>query len=164
MGAKSDTPPSPKITFHKNAQGVTGLILEVHLKTTIERAWSELNKPTSAPKLFGNVKKIKQAKAGSRQWTYVLDSPIGEKQVTCSVTKNQSSHTIHWKRQNGDLRIFEGHWKLTQSNTYPAYIVVQYLSYIDPGGIAGLLFTNRRRKANVQSMIPKLERLVSLQQ
>jgi hypothetical protein len=53
----------------------------------------------------------------------------------------------------------QGYYKVRVDQRYPGYSLVEYASYIDPGGIGRALMTNRGRRADIEHMIAQLRRL-----
>ncbi|MDJ0765665.1 MAG: hypothetical protein QNJ97_21965 [Myxococcota bacterium] len=154
------SPPPPAIAFAKNAEGTKGLKLTIYLRTDMATAWPLLSQPNSGAYLFDNVTSIRPLPNKAHLYAFQIDSIIGEKNVICSMRADQKMHTVRWHRVWGDLHRFEGSWRIEPAEAFPGFIRAEYVNFIDPGGIAGLLMTNSRRKRMVEKMIPKLRQLV----
>ncbi len=80
--------------------------------------------------------------------------------VFCYVTVDEKNKRFRWRRLTGDLLAFEGQFHLKTSSSKSNGTVVEYRSFVDPGGIGRLLMTRSRRTDMVLDMVPRLKRLV----
>ncbi len=150
----------PAIRFIRNAAGDRGIVMTMVVRADLQQAWSVLSRPDAGQKLFSNVKSIRPIPRRKGDWEYRLDSLIGEKIVNCAVRTNPTGHKFSWQRIGGDLEVFEGFFKLTPLAGHKGLLKVEYCNFIEPGGIGGLLMTERRRKAMVLDMVPRLLQLL----
>jgi hypothetical protein len=153
------TPPEPRITFHKSAEGVRGVKLLLYLKTEPSRVWEAVTNPAKAAALFKNVSSITQSSKGPMLRDYHLNSPLGEKVVTCAITQDDQRLRVRWQRVEGHLVELYGYYNISQDNQYPGYTRVDYGSYIEPGGIGSVMMTNGGRRRAVLFMISELRRM-----
>ena len=152
--------PGPRITFHNDDDGVRGVKLRLYLKTQPDRAWELVTNSTKAAKLFKNVSSITASARGPRYSDYHLSSIIGEKIVTCLVTRDDAHRRLSWKRVDGSLVALYGYFKIDSDPHYPQHVRFEYGSYIDPGGIGRVLMTDRRRREAVQHMSSQLRAML----
>lgn len=148
--------PGPRITFHEDENSVRGVKLRLFLKTDPERVWELVTNTKKAVSLFKNVSSISSSSKGSRYSDYHLSSAIGEKVVTCLVSRNNERRHLSWRRVEGSLVALYGYFKVGRDPQYPGHVRFEYASYVDPGGIGRILMTDRRRRGAAQHMITKL--------
>jgi len=158
LSAKPHRGQTPNINFFETDDGVAGLKATAVLEGTTEQAWQVLTDSEKGASLFDNVRAI--AKGSGPVWIYRLSSPIGEKKVICTVSRDEDTRRIAWKRTAGDLDVFEGSFTVSAAVGKPGKILVTYISVIDPGLIGRLLFTQNRRATNVKKMFTRLQKLI----
>lgn len=152
--------PGPRISFHEDENSVRGVKLRLYLKTDPERVWELVTNSKKAVSLFKNVSSISPSSKGPRYSDYHLSSAIGEKIVTCLVSRNDARRHLSWRRVEGSLTALYGYFKVDQDPNHPQHVRFEYASYVDPGGIGRILMTDRRRRGAAQHMLTKLRALV----
>ncbi len=154
--AAADPPPT-RMDFHDSA-GAMALTATAYLRGDVESTWKVITDPSAGASLFDSIVSIKSS--GKNIWNYALSSPIGEKEIRCSVAMNRSARSVTWKRISGSLVRFEGRFQVDDAPDYPGHVKVTYLSIIDPGVIGRLLMTKNRRREMAKTMFPRLQRLI----
>ncbi|MBW2277242.1 MAG: SRPBCC family protein [Deltaproteobacteria bacterium] len=157
--APVDEPPAPKITHQKSEDGTPGVKAVFYLQSDVDRVWRVVTDPKRGPELFDTVSVIRPSKRHPGLWEYHLKSPFGTLCVYCEVDKDRSGGVVRWTRRSGSLERFTGYFQVRAADGYPGYVRVEYGSYIEPGGLGGLLMTKKKRQRMVEKMIPRLRAL-----
>lgn len=158
--SKSWTPPGPDISFDERNDGARGTVLKAYLKADIDLVWAVISS-TKASKLFDTVESITPDSKQKGMWRYKLKYPMGSREIVCKVRRNKKSYAVSWKRVSGDFLAFEGSFKLAPVQRHPGYIKIHYRSYLNPGRVARLLVTERRRTQFAEDLWSRLQGLAN---